>query len=58
MREMLSVIMPIYNVEKYIRKCLDSVLGQTYANLEIILVLKDNDEVVSNIPDLYKHNAL
>ena len=35
---MITVIVPVYNVEKYIERCLDSVLGQTYTNLEIILV--------------------
>lgn len=34
----ISVIIPIYNVEKYIKQCLESVLNQTYKNLEIILV--------------------
>lgn len=35
---MVSVIIPVYNVEKYLRKCVDSVLCQTYSDLEIILV--------------------
>lgn len=35
---MVSVIIPIYNVEKYIRKCLESVVNQTWSNLEIICV--------------------
>ena len=35
---LLSVIIPVYQVEKYIRHCLDSVLAQTYTNLDIILV--------------------
>jgi len=34
----ISVIIPIYNAEKYLRKCLDSVLGQTHRDLEVILV--------------------
>lgn len=39
MREpLISVIVPIYKVELYIRQCLDSILAQTYKNLEIILV--------------------
>ena len=41
----ISVIIPVYGVEKYIRQCLDSVINQTYKNLEIIIVndgTKDN----------------
>lgn len=34
----LSIIIPVYNVEPYIRKCLDSVINQTYKNLEIICI--------------------
>ena len=34
----ISVIIPIYNVEKYLRRCLETVINQTYKNLEIILV--------------------
>lgn len=35
---LVSVIIPVYNVEKYLNKCVDSVIGQTYRNLEILLV--------------------
>lgn len=35
---LVSVIVPVYNVENYMRKCIDSILNQTYKNLEIILV--------------------
>lgn len=34
----ISVIVPVYNTERYLRKCLDSILEQTYTNLEIILI--------------------
>lgn len=38
MQELVSVIVPVYNVEKYIDKCVESVINQSYSNLEIILV--------------------
>ena len=37
-REKISVIVPVYNVEDYLPRCVDSILTQTYQNLEIILV--------------------
>jgi glycosyltransferase involved in cell wall biosynthesis len=36
--KLVSVIIPIYNVEKYVEKCIDSILEQTYKNIEVILV--------------------
>lgn len=36
--ELISVIIPVYNVEKYLNKCIDSIVNQTYKNLEVILV--------------------
>ena len=38
MEELISVIVPIYNVEKYLNKCIESIINQSYSNLEIILV--------------------
>ena len=35
---LISVIVPVYNVEKYLPKCIESIINQTYKNLEIILV--------------------
>ena len=35
---LISVIIPVYNVEQYLRECLDSVLAQTYSNYEVLLI--------------------
>ena len=37
-KELISVIVPVYNVRSYLEKCFESVAGQNYRNLEIILV--------------------
>ena len=51
----VSIIVPTYNVEKYIHECMDSVMNQTYTNLEIILVddgsTDRTPELVNNIVD-------
>ena len=38
MNPLISVVVPIYNVEKYLARCVDSIVNQAYKNLEIILV--------------------
>lgn len=37
-KKLVSIIVPVYNVEKYLRRCVESIIDQTYYNLEIILV--------------------
>lgn len=52
-KPLISVIIPIYNVEKYLRKCLDSVLAQSYINLEIILIDDGSTDQCFEICDTY-----
>ena len=47
-----SIIIPVYNVEQYIKKCLDSVINQTYKNYEVIVV---NDGTKDNSMDIVKN---
>lgn len=51
---MISVIIPVYNVEPYLRKCLDSVINQTYQDLEILCV---NDGSTDNSLDILEEYA-
>ena len=53
MNDLISVIIPIYNVEPYMQKCVDSVLSQTYKNIEIILVDDGSTDSCGEICDLY-----
>ena len=46
---MISIIVPIYKVEKYIKQCVDSIIEQTYKNIEIILV---DDGSPDNCPEI------
>lgn len=47
----ISVIVPVYNVEKYLRRCIDSIISQSYKNLQIILVDDGSTDNSGNICD-------
>lgn len=51
---LVSIIVPVYNVEKYLSQCLDSLVNQTYRNLEIVCV---NDETPDNSAAILKQYA-
>ena len=60
MKEKISIIVPVFRVEKYLRKCVDSILAQTYQNIEIILVNDGSDDNCPAICDEYasKHGNI
>lgn len=49
----VSVIVPIYNVEKYLNQCIDSIIAQTYSSLQIILVDDGSTDLSASIVDEY-----
>ena len=53
-QEKISIVVPIYNVEKYLERCIKSIINQTYKNLEIILVDDGSKDNCYNICEIYK----
>ena len=54
MADVITVIIPVYNVEKYIDRCVKSVLAQSFSNLEIILVDDGSPDSSPAICDAYE----
>ncbi|BCG60547.1 glycosyltransferase family 2 protein [Paenibacillus sp. URB8-2] len=54
MNPVISIIVPIYNVENYLRKCIDSILNQSFRNFELILI---NDGSPDNCPEICDNYA-
>ena len=52
-KDLISVVVPVYNVEAYLNRCIDSIIGQTYKNLEIIIIDDGSTDKSSQICDEY-----
>ena len=53
-RKLISIIIPVYKTEQYLKRCVDSVLNQTYQELECILVDDGSPDEAGKICDEYK----
>ena len=56
MKDKISIIVPVYNVEKYLSECLDSIINQSYKNIEIILINDGSTDSSLEICQKYQKN--
>lgn len=60
--EKVSIIIPVYNAELVIARCLDSVIAQTYKNIDVILIndgsLDNSEEICNEYVSKYHHITL
>lgn len=56
MQPLVSIIVPIYRTEKYLKRCVDSILSQTLTDIEVILVDDDSPDNCPKICDEYAHS--
>ena len=54
MRPLITVVVPVYNVEKYLSRCLESIINQSYQNLQIVLVDDGSQDSSGRICDEYE----
>ena len=53
-KDKISIIVPVYKVEQYISRCIESIMNQTYKNIEIILIDDGSPDNCGKICDNYK----
>ena len=49
MNDLVSIIIPFYKKKKYFKRCINSVLNQSYKKIEVIVIYDDEDKMILNI---------